>query len=312
MTRMRTTKTLDLPLLAMLLAIGCVEEGEAVPDDDDAPNSDVGVDVAAEHEELENELEGLVATPPPPGTSVWSETLYADGTTRQFMLHTTADGEVVFEELVDDRISAGPPEELLALDPCSDDAYIHTGWRWDTKLRWYFHAGSTPSELDVDAAEAAIEAATSNITGSHNSCGLADEVGASHEYLGRKSKAANINSSGDCLTSDGVNVVSFGDLPTGTLATACVWFSGGVAKEGDVQLNKADHDWTTSPGSVSCSKQFSVKAVMTHERGHTFGLGHVGESSHGDLTMSPTINGPCQDSESTLGEGDVAGLRALY
>ncbi|WP_338089092.1 matrixin family metalloprotease [Nannocystis pusilla] len=59
-------------------------------------------------------------------------------------------------------------------------------------------------------------------------------------------------------------------------------------------------------------EQFSVKAVMTHERGHTFGLGHVGESSHGDLTMSPTINGPCQDSESTLGEGDVAGLRALY
>ncbi|MCY1007731.1 hypothetical protein OV079_19675 [Nannocystis pusilla] len=58
MTRMRTTKTLDLPLLAMLLAIGCVEEGEAVPDDDDAPNSDVGVDVAAEHEEWRTSSKG--------------------------------------------------------------------------------------------------------------------------------------------------------------------------------------------------------------------------------------------------------------
>jgi hypothetical protein len=139
-----------------------------------------------------------------------------------------------------------------------------------------------------------------------------DEVGASHEYLGRKSKAANISSGGNCLTSDGLNTVSFGDLPAGTLATACVWFSGGVAKEGDVQLNKADHDWTTVPGSGACSQRWSVEAVMTHERGHTFGLGHVGEGSHGHLTMSPQIDGPCQDSESTLGEGDVAGLRALY
>jgi predicted Zn-dependent protease len=55
-----------------------------------------------------------------------------------------------------------------------------------------------------------------------------------------------------------------------------------------------------------------VKAVMTHERGHTFGINHVSETSHKNMTMSPNINGPCQDSESTLGLGDVEGLRALY
>lgn len=301
MIRMPSTKT--LALLAILLAVGCADE--AGPDDLAA--------VGPEVDETDAELDGLAAIAPPPGLSVWSETLFDDGTTQQFVLHTTADGEFVFEELVDDRVSAGPPEELTALAACSDDAYILAGWRWDTTLRWSFHAGSTPDELTADAAESAIAAATANITGSHNSCGLTDEVGASHEYLGRKNRAANIGSGGNCLASDGVNAVSFGDLPAGTLATACVWFSAdGVAREGDVQLNKADYNWTTNPGAGACSQRWSLAAVMTHERGHTFGLGHVGEGSHGRLTMSPQIDGPCQDSESTLGAGDVAGLRALY
>jgi len=147
---------------------------------------------------------------------------------------------------------------------------------------------------------------------STNSCGLSDEVGATHHYLGRKATFANINTAGNCLSSDGTSAVSFGDLPTGVLATTCVWFSSGVAKESDVQFNKADYTWTTNPGAASCSKQWSVKTVMTHERGHTFGLGHVGEGTHGNLTMSPTLNGPCQDSEVTLGQGDVLGLRAMY
>lgn len=306
MTRMRTPKTLALPLLATSLAAGCTEEeAGALPEDlAQADEGDAEVEVDAE-------VGDLAAIAPPPGTSVWSERLLADGTTQQYVLHTTPEGEVVLEELVDDRISAGPPEATEVQSACSDDAYILTGWRWETRLRWSFHAGTTPDELSADAAETALAAATSNITAAHNGCGLADEVGASHEYLGRKSEAANIDDSGDCLASDGASAVSFGDLPAGTLATACVWFKDGVAKEGDVKLNKADYTWTTDPGA-GCSKRWSLQAVMTHERGHTFGLGHVGEAAHGDLTMSPQINGPCQDSESTLGEGDIAGLRALY
>ena len=51
---------------------------------------------------------------------------------------------------------------------------------------------------------------------------------------------------------------------------------------------------------------------MTHERGHTFGLNHVAESGHGNLTMSTIINGTCQASERTLGRGDVIGLDRKY
>lgn len=314
MTRVCPMKIADLSVFVLLFAAACVEEGEASPGDlaelDDPAES--AVDGALV------ELDGLAAISPPPGVSVWSELLHTDGTTQQFVLHTTLAGEVVFEELGDEpRIHAlertsAAPEPAAALHACSDDAYILQGWRWESRLEWYFHAGSTPSELGEDEAEAALVAATDNITGATNSCGLADEVAARHEYRGRKSRSANIGAAGDCLGPDGVNMVSFGDLPAGVLATACVWFRGGVATEGDVQFNRRDLSWTTEPRSGACSRQWSLRAVATHERGHTFGLGHVGEGTHGDLTMSPKLGGPCQDSESTLGEGDVLGLRALY
>lgn len=48
---------------------------------------------------------------------------------------------------------------------------------------------------------------------------------------------------------------------------------------------------------------------MTHERGHTFGLGHVASGSL--LAMRPSF-GYCDASGSTLGLGDVRGLRQKY
>ena len=57
--------------------------------------------------------------------------------------------------------------------------------------------------------------------------------------------------------------------------------------------------------------RYDVEGVMTHERGHTFGLGHVPEASHAKLTMSERIRS-CQSSERTLGLGDVRGLEKKY
>lgn len=90
----------------------------------------------------------------------------------------------------------------------------------------------------------------------------------------------------------------------------CWWTKGGSTVEADVKLNKNEYAWFISvPGS--CHDSWSVEAAATHEFGHVFGLAHVSEVQHPGLTMSTVIKS-CQDSEKTLGLGDVNGLQALY
>lgn len=72
---------------------------------------------------------------------------------------------------------------------------------------------------------------------------------------------------------------------------------------------------TGTPWALSlagCSGELMMESLVTHEVGHAFGLGHVGESKHGRLTMSVYIDGLCENQEATLGRGDVLGLEALY
>jgi hypothetical protein len=55
-----------------------------------------------------------------------------------------------------------------------------------------------------------------------------------------------------------------------------------------------------------------MESTVTHERGHTYGLGDLSESSHENLTVSERSNRPCQASERSLGRGDVMSLALKY
>jgi hypothetical protein len=146
-------------------------------------------------------------------------------------------------------------------------------------------------------------------------CGLLDTIDATALYHGRDNISVDINSDGTCNDFHDLNsVVGFGDLPNEFLAATCTFllFPGDdFAGTSDTRFNKVDREWAAEFGA-GCSNRWSIEAVQTHEKGHTFGLGHVKEIFHKWLTMSKKINGPCQNTEATLGWGDWIALDFKY
>jgi hypothetical protein len=192
---------------------------------------------------------------------------------------------------------------------CSDGAYVLYSPKWTSEYRFYIKSSTTPSGVNADSAASAIRAGVVNVVRGDNDCSIASNVGATASYQGSTSSPANITSSGGCGTRDSRNVVDFGTLPSGYLALTCWWSSGSTIVEADVRFNKSNYGWVTS--TSGCSNKFMIEAAATHEFGHAFGMNHVSESSHGKLSLSPTIMA-CQNSESSLGLGDVRGLEAKY
>lgn len=212
------------------------------------------------------------------------------------------------ERHVDDfarGVASAQVSQLAATSPppCQDRAYRLTGGKWTTALRWSFRARSTPAGLERSAVESVLRRSFGNIVNARNSCGRADRVDARASYLGRTTLRPS------CTDMDGRNVVGFRSLPADVLARTCWWTINGRIIEADIQINST-LPWATS--LATCSRDFMLEAVVTHEVGHAFGLGHVGEAKHGRLTMSTRLDGICNNQEATLGLGDVRGLEALY
>jgi hypothetical protein len=206
-------------------------------------------------------------------------------------------------------VRAAPAPAAGSTAPCADRAYAARPERWTRSFRWSFHAPSTPRGLSVAAVEKALKRGVRNITAERNDCGRADGVGATHVYTGPTTVRPGIDATGGCTTYDGRNVIGFGRLPGNVTAFTCWWVQGRTIVEADIRLNSAE-PWTTS--LEGCVNQLMLEAVVTHEAGHAFGLGHVREQKHPHLTMSTYLDGPCENAESTLGLGDMLGLEAKY
>jgi len=203
------------------------------------------------------------------------------------------------------RAAASPPA-------CNDSAYnfLAAGASWNQTLDWRFRMSSVPSNLDGADVLAVIRKAFRNIVNSTNTCGLADQVSATHDYLGTTTRRPAVNSDGTCGASDGRNVVGFGNLDSYWAGVTCIWWDGsGHIYEMDMRLDP-QQAWALD--FQSCSNELMMEALVTHEVGHAYGLDHVSENQHGRLTMSRYIDGNCENQESKLGRGDVLGLRDLY
>jgi hypothetical protein len=194
---------------------------------------------------------------------------------------------------------------------CSDKKYkfLGPGASWQSALDWRFRISSTPTGLNRQAVLNVLKQSFRNIVDSRNDCGMADQVGATQTYLGTTSRKPGVSADGACTGQDGHNVVGFGRLNGGFSGYTCIWWVGDEIVEADIRLDKLT-PWALT--EKSCNGELMLEGLMTHEVGHAYGLGHVGEANHGRLTMSTFIDRLCDNQEAVLGRGDVLGLRALY
>ncbi|HUG48887.1 MAG TPA: hypothetical protein VMP67_10810 [Candidatus Limnocylindria bacterium] len=211
--------------------------------------------------------------------------------------------ELYWSEAILDRVPLTSPALDAPAPACDDRAHNLAGGRWNKTLRWSFRASSTPAGLARSEALRVIKRGYGNIVNARNVCGRPDQVSATATYLGRTTARPN------CSMRDGRNVVGFRSLASNVLARTCWWVSNGSIIEADIQINNG-FSWATT--LAGCRFQPMLEAVMTHEAGHAFGMGHVGEKRHGRLTMSTRLDGNCNNQEASLGLGDLIGLEKLY
>ncbi|HKH12875.1 MAG TPA: hypothetical protein VKA73_17170 [Rubrobacter sp.] len=261
---------------------------------------------------------GIGAVVPEPGMAITAEGMSPEGD-QYLVVSNPRGGEISLEGVGPEPRSdaaSGPESRAAGPGPCQDSYFNPRDAKVYHYNRWYANVGSIPDNLSKARAVAAMKRGGANIYKVHDRCGLPDRVKGVLRYEGGTRRSVDINSDATCNANDGKSVIGFGDLPASYTAFACVssWIQDGALNrvaQSDIRLNKADHAWTTSVRG-SCRGRYDVESTVTHERGHTFGLGDAAESAHGNLTMSSESNGPCQTSERSLGRGDARGLNSKY
>lgn len=264
---------------------------------------------------------GVSVVVPDPGVGVYTEAIMPRGQApEQLAVSTEPDGTIVVDSYgseADSDVAPGSGPINPFDNGCTDSAYTLKTYKWYSTFSWYYNTSNTPSYLTTLDVENAMKRGTTNVTQANNDCGFTDNITASQSYAGRTTTGIQVTSSGTCGTADTRNVAMFGSLSNGSLATTCTWYSTAEnpdkALSNDVRFSTA-FEWATT--TVQCISNgadgYMIDDVMTHERGHNYGLGHVTESNHEWLTMSTNSQGPCDTSQNTLGLGDYNGLNVRY
>lgn len=79
---------------------------------------------------------------------------------------------------------SGKPRRRLT-STCGSATWSGDGIVWLSQQVWYFVAGSTPPDIDVDNTEASLRGAAAQWYDNDNDCGIVDEASVSLGYGGR-------------------------------------------------------------------------------------------------------------------------------
>ncbi len=260
-------------------------------------------------------VDGISVVTPPPGMRVLVEVIYEDGRMELADVSTDDEGVVALRDHDDEwGLVAPTPAADACPSKCSDDRSGLTGHHWGGAISWSYRDAGRPAGLDMEETIEALRNGASGPPSARDACGLKDGVSASQSYLGTTDIAPNVTASGEdvfCDSTDGHNVVGWGNLPGATLGVTCTWsYNSGAAVESDMLYDSSVPWYTGNAAPADCSNQFSLRGVATHEFGHAFGLDHSpGDSCN--LTMYPST-WPCNDRARSFGLGDVKGLESIY
>jgi hypothetical protein len=220
------------------------------------------------------------------------------------------DVDVVAEAIVDAGVDVSVAV-AVPVTACADFAYTLEAWRSGGTSTWYYNPANAPASV-ASTALSTITSSSQTVATGQNRCGSVPNVPTKQLYAGTTGIVAQVSASAACTGNDGRSVISWGTLPSSYLAYTCVYYrrSTGLVLSADVLIDNKAHTWfTTKP--LICVGVYDLGSVMTHERGHTAGLTHVDQTTHGSQTMSPKIT-PCDTSKRLLAAGDLAGLRKLH
>jgi hypothetical protein len=258
-----------------------------------------------------------VTVPSPGETVTASRTLSGGQSTPSFTVSVSSEGTITYP--VAEVHTAAPSSSgalaASAIAACDDD----TWGELDLKLyswTWYVGDGGMPGALSRADAKTAFAESINNVEYQNTNCDMHSFHTANTTYGGYTTYESDMNASGDCTPRDGVSTWDAGDLPSDTVAQTCHWsssnpFGKNSLTEADVRYNTHDNDFTNTGGSSSCSQDYDIRAVGTHETGHVFGLDDLPGSSHYNLTMY-FASILCDTRARTLGLGDMHGLWRVY
>ena len=214
-------------------------------------------------------------------------------------------------------VSSSPGTTPLTASParagdppaCKDRTFNLERHKWQKALRYHVNLSKMPKRFHKKTVIKQIKAANGHMRKGTNSCGKPKLKTPRSRYLGRTSKKPNVTAGGPtCGKGNTTNVVGFANLPGGLLGWTCYWYIGGRMVGTDMLIDNGPSLATKLPSQ--CSNLWDFEGTVTHEWGHSYGMGHTGDG-HSNLTMQHLLT-PCSTYARTLGLGDWLGMKKMY